>query len=83
MTAIEMLKQEVKETLEFCHGKEFCAIETKILKGLLDEIDRLTIEGEKAELLLKRISEIIDRDDGVYRIAGIEREIIKYQKNKA
>ena len=57
MTNTEMLKQEVKEALEFCSGKEFCTIETKLLKGLLDEIDRLTAEGEKAKAAITRIKQ--------------------------
>ena len=41
MKDIETLKQEAKE------DKEFCTIKTKKLKGLLNEIDRLTTYSRK------------------------------------
>jgi len=52
----ETMKQEAKEILEFCSGKEFCTIETKLLKGIVDEINRLTVENNQ----LKRITTGVD-----------------------
>ena len=67
MKDIETLKQEAKE------DKEFCTIKTKKLKGLLNEIDRLTTYSRKL------LDENIDLSNETNRLKARLEEGEKYK----